>query len=91
MNQKRPIYRMCSVTREKLLKSDLYRVVKTPGGVVFDSKQNIKGRGAYIKKDLKTIELAHSKKVLNRALKCEVNDEVYLALIQELSKERRDR
>ena len=91
MNQKRPIYRMCAVTREKLLKSDLYRVVKTPSGVVFDSKQNIKGRGAYIKKDLKTIELAHSKKVLNRALKCEVNDEVYLALIQELSKERRDR
>jgi predicted RNA-binding protein YlxR (DUF448 family) len=91
MNQKRPIYRMCAVTREKLVRSDLYRVVKTPNGVVFDSKQNIKGRGVYIKKDLKTIELAHSKKVLNRALKCEVNDEVYLALIQELSKERRDR
>ena len=91
MNQKRPIYRICAVTREKLVRSDLYRVVKTPNGVVFDSKQNIKGRGVYIKKDLKTIELAHSKKVLNRALKCEVNDEVYLALIQELSKERRDR
>ena len=91
MNQKRPVYRMCAVTREKLLKSDLYRVVKTPKGVVFDSKQNISGRGVYIKKDLNTIELAHSKKLLNRSLKCEVGDEVYIVLIQELSKERRDR
>ena len=90
MNFKRPVYRMCLVTREKLLKQDLFRVVKTPAGVIFDRDQNIQGRGAYIKKDLKTIELAFKRKSLNKALKADVSEDIYIALIQELSKERRD-
>ena len=90
MNFKRPVYRMCVVTREKYLKEDLFRVVKTSQGVVLDKEHKLPGRGAYIKKDLKTIELAFKRKSLNRALRCEVKEEVYLSLIQELSKERRD-
>ena len=90
MNYKRPVYRLCSTSREKLLKKDLFRVVKTADGVVFDKKQNIQGRGAYIKKDLKTIELAFKRKSLNKSLKADVNEDIYIALIQELSKERRD-
>ena len=90
MNFKRPVYRMCVVSRELLLKKDLFRLVKTSSGVVFDEKQNIQGRGVYIKKDLKTIELAFKRKSLNRALKTEVSENIYLSLIQALSKERRD-
>ena len=90
MNFKRPVYRMCVVSRELLLKKDLFRLVKTSSGVVFDEKQNIQGRGVYIKKDLKTIELAFKRKSLNRALKTEVSEDIYLSLIQALSKERRD-
>ena len=90
MNFKRPVYRICAVTRESHLRSDLYRVVRTKDGVYFDSNQNMKGRGVYIKKDLKVIETAYKKKALNRALRCEVKEEVYIALIQQLSKERRD-
>ncbi len=90
MNFKRPVYRMCSVTREKFLKQDLFRLVKTSNGVEFDKEQKLQGRGAYIKKDLKTIELAFKRKSLNKALKAEVSEEIYIALIQELSKERRD-
>ena len=81
---------MCVVSRELLLKKDLFRLVKTSSGVVFDEKQNMQGRGVYIKKDLKTIELAFNRKSLNRALKTKVSEDIYLSLIQALSKERRD-
>ena len=90
MNFKRPVYRMCVVSRELLLKKDLFRLVKTSSGIVFDEKQNIQGRGVYIKKDLKTIELAFKRKSLNKAFKTEVSENIYLSLIQALSKERRD-
>ena len=54
MNIKRPVYRTCSVTKEKLLKQDLFRIVKTKSGEVkVDVNQVIPGRGVYIKKDLK--------------------------------------
>lgn len=81
---------MCVVSRELLLKKDLFRLVKTSSGIVFDEKQNIQGRGVYIKKDLKTIELAFKRKSLNKAFKTEVSENIYLSLIQALSKERRD-
>ena len=42
-----------------------------------------------LKKDLKVIELAHKKKIISKSLKLDVKDEIYLELIQELSKERR--
>ena len=91
MNQRRPVYRKCVVTKEILLKGDLYRLVKTSNGVIFDKQQNIPGRGAYIKKDLKTIELAHKNRAFNKALRCEINDEIFIELIQSLSKEREER
>ena len=91
MNIKRPVYRTCSVTKEKLLKQDLFRIVKTKSGEVkVDVDQVIQGRGVYIKKDLKTIEIAFQKKALNRALRCQVSEEVYLSLVQAISKKGRD-
>lgn len=91
MNIKRPVYRICALTREKYLKQDMFRVVKTKSGEVYlDLNQNISGRGVYIKKDLKVIEEAYKRKSLNKALRCQVNEDIYLQLIQALSKERRD-
>ena len=89
MNFKRPVYRKCAVTHESLLKSDLYKITRVNGIVYFDKYQNMQGRSCYIKKDLKVIELAHKKKILSKSLKMDVSDDIYLALIQELSKERR--
>ena len=89
MNKKAPIYRMCCHTRNKYLKADLFRVVKINGQVYFDINQNMPGRGAYLLKDLKVIEGAHAKKSLSKALRCEVKEEIYLEMIQALSKERR--
>ena len=89
MNKKTPIYRMCIVTREKLLKEDLFRVVKNKDGIYFDKNQNVPGRGVYIKKDLEVIKKAHAHHSLARGLRCAVSEEIYLALIQALGKERR--
>ena len=89
MNFKRPVYRRCAVTHESILKSDLYKITRVNGKVYFDSNQNMHGRSCYLKKDLKVIELAHKKKILSRLLKVDVEEDIYLSLIQELSKERR--
>ena len=90
MNKTKPVYRTCIVTREKHLKSELFRIVRNSLGVFFDKEQKMMGRGVYIKKDLKVIELANKKSLLSRGLKCPVKEEIYLELIQELSKEKRD-
>ena len=70
--------RSCVVTREKLPKQELIRVVRTPeGNVVVDLTGKANGRGAYLKKDEQVFEKAKKSKVLNRVLETEVNDEVF--------------
>lgn len=44
--------RMCAVTREKLPKMELIRVVKTDNGVVVDETGKVNGHGVYLKKML---------------------------------------
>ena len=81
---------MCIVSRDRDLKENLFRLVKQNSGIILDLNQNIQGRGVYIKKDLKVIELAQKRKILNKALKTEISDEFYDSLKEALSKERRD-
>ncbi len=65
--------RSCVVTREKLPKQELVRVVRTPEGeVIVDLTGKANGRGAYLKKDLSVFEKAYNTKVLNRILEVEV-------------------
>ncbi|MCR4911780.1 MAG: YlxR family protein [Bacilli bacterium] len=89
MNKKAPIYRTCIVTREKILKKDMFRVVRTKSGIYFDINQDMEGRGVYIKKDLSTILLAQKRHSLSKGLSKEVDDSIYLELIQALSRERK--
>lgn len=78
MKVKKIPMRTCIVTREKLPKGELVRVVRTPeGNVVIDTTGRTNGRGAYLKKDLQVIEKAMTSKVLNRALETEVPSEVF--------------
>ena len=64
--------RSCVVTREKLPKQELVRVVRTPEGeVIVDLTGKANGRGAYLKKDLSVFEKAYNTKVLNRILEVE--------------------
>lgn len=70
--------RTCTITREKLPKKELLRIVRTPEGEVkIDLTGKINGRGAYIKKDLSVLERARKSKVLERHLEVEIKDEVY--------------
>ena len=78
MKVKKIPMRTCIVTREKLPKGQLVRVVRTPEGTVaIDTTGKTNGRGAYLKKDLQVIEKAMTSKVLNRALETEVPSEVF--------------
>ena len=52
MKVKKIPLRTCIITKEKLPKRELLRIVRTPeGNVVPDETGKINGHGAYIKKD----------------------------------------
>ena len=75
--------RTCVITKEKLPKSELVRVVRTPElNVVVDYSGRTNGRGAYLKKSNEAFELAQKKGVLKKALNVEIPD----SLFEELKK-----
>lgn len=73
--------RTCLVTREKLPKEQLLRVVKTKDDtIIFDPTGKMNGRGAYIKKDIDIIKKAQQKKILSRHFETNVPVEFYVLL-----------
>ena len=78
MKDRKPVLRSCAVTREKLEKKDLIRVVRTSEGEVFvDETGKLSGRGAYIKKDIEVLNTAKKNKALEKALEVSISDDVY--------------
>lgn len=76
-NRKIPM-RSCIITKEKLPKAELLRIVRGTDGIVkVDTTGKINGRGAYIKRDIEVLNKARKSKILNRALETEISDEVY--------------
>lgn len=70
--------RTCVITREKLPKKELIRVVRTPEGeVIIDETGKTNGRGAYLKKDLETFNKAEKSKALDKHLEVEVPASIY--------------
>lgn len=69
--------RMCVVSREKLPKKELIRIVRTDNGVIIDETGKANGRGAYVKKDIAVIEKAKKTKVLDKHLEVNVPTEIY--------------
>jgi predicted RNA-binding protein YlxR (DUF448 family) len=68
----------CVITREKLPKGELIRVVRTPeGNIIIDETGKANGRGAYLKKDIATFEKAQKSKILNRQLEVDIPDSIY--------------
>ncbi len=78
--------RSCVVSKEKLMKKDLFRIVRTPEGLVKidDEKGKTAGRGAYLKKDESVIKLAQKNKILDRVLEIEIPESIYEELIKKL-------
>ncbi len=78
MKTKKIPMRSCIVTREKLSKQELIRVVRTPeGNVIVDLSGKANGRGAYLKKDKEVFNKAKQNKVLNKILEIDIKEEVY--------------
>lgn len=70
--------RTCIVTKEKLPKNELIRIVRTPlKEVAIDKTGKVNGKGAYLKKDKEVFLKAKNSKLLNRYLEIEVPDEIY--------------
>lgn len=70
--------RSCVVTKERLPKQELLRIVRTPQkDVVVDLSGKLNGRGAYIKKDLEVLEKAKKSKILEKRLECNIPEDVY--------------
>ena len=70
--------RTCVVSKEKLPKQELVRVVRTPEGkIIIDDTGKANGRGAYVKKNIEIIRKARQTKILERTLEVNIGDEIY--------------
>lgn len=76
--------RMCILTREKLPKQDLIRIVSFEGNIFVDTTGKKNGKGCYLKKDASVIEEARKKKILNHIFETEVNDDIYDELLKNI-------
>ena len=75
--------RQCLALNESFPKSELFRIVRTPEGqVLVDLKGKVNGRGAYISKSKKAIEVARKKKILDKKLEIAVPEEIYEQLLE---------
>ena len=82
MKERKIPMRTCVITKEKLPKKELIRIVRNKEGEIFvdeTGKQN--GKGVYLKKDIEVINKAKSNKILNRYLELDVPDSIYEELI----------
>lgn len=78
MKVKKIPMRTCVVTKEKLPKQELIRIVRTPDGeVIIDMSGKVNGRGTYLKKDIEVFDKAKKNKVLNRHLEVEVPEQIF--------------
>lgn len=77
--------RTCVVSKQKLDKRELFRVVRNKEGEIFvDDTLKANGRGVYLKKDANIINKAKDKKILDYHLGVKVSDEIYDELINKL-------
>ena len=86
MKNKAPAIRMCIGCREKKLKKELIRIVKTAdGSLMLDEKGKASGRGAYICPCKKCMEKALKIKAIERNLEVIPSEEIKAALLERIS------
>jgi len=77
--------RTCVITKEKILKKDLIRVVRDKeGNVSVDLTGKANGRGAYLKKDAEVINKARQTKALEKILEVTIPDIIYEELLNNI-------
>lgn len=78
MKERKIPLRTCVITKEKLPKGELLRIVRTPDGkVIVDESGKLNGRGAYIKRDITIIDKTKKSRILEKRLECNIDEEVY--------------
>ena len=86
MLKKKPM-RSCVVTKEKLEKKELLRIVRDKEGIVsIDPTGRANGRGAYVKKDVDVILKAKQNKILDRVLDVTIPDDLYDDMLNIINK-----
>ena len=87
MRQKKIPMRMCAGCGEHKPKKELVRVVKSPEGEIsLDTTGRKPGRGAYVCRSADCLRLARRARRLERAFSCQIRDEVYERMEEELSR-----
>lgn len=76
--------RSCIITREKLPKKELFRIVKYNDEVFIDNTYKSNGRSCYLKKDKEVITLAKSRNAIERALETTIDQKIYDELLNNL-------
>ena len=85
-NKKIPM-RMCSGCGEHFPKKELVRVVRSKEGYIsVDLTGKKSGRGAYVCKSVECLKKARKTKRFERAFECQIPDEVYDRLEEEMEK-----
>lgn len=88
MRKRKIPMRQCVGCQEQREKKTLVRIVRTPEQeILFDPSGKKSGRGAYICREISCLQKARQKKAFNRAFKCDIPNEIYERLEQELTKE----
>ena len=77
--------RMCVVCRTMRPKNELVRIVKSEDTIALDLTGKMRGRGAYICKDINCIKKCVSKKFLNKVFDCLVDDAVYQKILNDFT------
>ena len=75
--KKNEVIRMCCACRTRKSKAELIKVVKSKTGKFSIPTIHTEGRGAYVCRDQKCIEIAIKKRAFNRSFKCEVTKNMY--------------
>lgn len=83
--QKKIPMRQCLGCREMKPKRELIRVVRSPEGQIsLDFKGKASGRGAYVCPDAQCLKKAVKAKALERAFSCQIPQEIYDRLNEEM-------
>ena len=79
--------RMCTGCGEQKPKKELVRVVKSPEGEIsLDLTGKKSGRGAYVCRNVDCLKKARKARRLERAFSCQIPEEVYDRMEEEMEK-----
>lgn len=88
MQQRKIPMRKCNGCNEMKPKKELVRIVRSPDGdISVDLTGKKSGRGAYVCRDVNCLAMAKKAKRIERALECNISEEVYSKLETEIANE----